>query len=102
MRYARILINFTEQVLAVDELKWPSPKVFETDRFKEGGCFNRHCPYYFGVAHAARVSETLCYASTCPGARHNKLHFIELKVRCVIDVNRVLIREKRAERVNGK
>ncbi len=97
---AGVLVDLTEQVLAVDELERAAPEVLErgsrvVEEFRRGVGHGRDD---LGGAEAAGVIEALGDSSKSARARHDELHLVEVEVRRVVEVDCVLKGKERSER----
>ncbi len=88
MRYARIFIDFAEQILAVDQLEPPAPERLEVETqplellLLQVG----HQPDELGLVQAARIDEAFAQPVACPRAGHDEIHLAEIGELAVIDV----------------
>jgi len=94
-----ILVHFTEEVLAIDEMQRPTEETHERKGFegKKLICRSCHTCDYLIRTETASVLETLIYSSKRPWPRHDIVHLIEVKHWRVVEVNGVLVSEKRTE-----
>lgn len=99
MGHSGVLVNFAEQVLAVDELKRPPPQIAKeylaplellrlTVRDKANEVF---------VGKLSRISEALAQTAPSTGTRDDELHFGEVQGVGVVQVGDKLISEKRPD-----
>ena len=73
-----ILVDFAEEILAVDELEWASPQIEELDPKSMTFLISplRDDAYYVGVVHSGGLNETLANAVPCAWDRQLQSPFL--------------------------
>src|SRR4051794_4313573 len=93
MSHTGVLIDFAEEILAIDQLKPAPPQVREGK--SKSSEFNllsvSHESDYFRVVQAPSVGETLPDAINRPRPRNDKLHFCKVSDLAVVEVGDILI-----------
>ena len=94
--YAGILVNLTEQVLAVNQLQWPAPKrrKIETQTTKLVLLAVGDKPDQISVIEPTRIGKALPKTVLGTGARNNELHLRKIEVGRVVEVGNELVGEK--------
>jgi hypothetical protein len=93
---AGIFVDFTKEILAVNELQRPAPERFEVQPKSLEFRLLAICHHLNDVTfiEATKRLKTLMDTCACSRAWHNKFHFAEISQSAVVQIGDILIREE--------
>lgn len=95
-----ILVDFTEQILAIDQLQGPAPERLEFDPAPEEFLILmlRHPSSYVRLGVGTAIGETFLNARPRPGTGSNEFHLRKVQQSRVVEIGHILVGAEVANR----